>query len=66
MVRLLGMFGFTGGFLVISPEMRQTVWKGLHLADTFLQAHSPYSYLGVVLLVFGGVTMTLVTGQKPH
>jgi hypothetical protein len=66
MARLLGLFGFTGGFLVISPEMRQTLWKGFHLADIFLQNHSPYSYLGVVVLVFGGVTMTLLAGQKPH
>ncbi len=66
MTRLLGLFGFTGGFLIISASFRQTL---LDLANTglvFVQAHSPYSYAGIVLVVFGVITVTLVSGSSPR
>ncbi len=64
MTRALGIFGFTGGFLVISPAMRQMVMDGVSGGLGMLQQYSPYSYIGVVLLVFGGVSLTLVSGSS--
>ena len=64
MMRILGLFGFTGGFLVISPALRQTVLDGANSVAVFAEQHSPYSYAGVAILVFGGVTLTLLSGQS--
>ena len=66
MARALGMFGFTGGFLIISPQLRQTVMDAMASTAIFVQSHSPYSYAGIVLLAFGGVTVTLVSGSSPR
>lgn len=66
MTRALGVFGFTGGFLIISPAMRQMVMDGVSGSLGLLQQYSPYSYLGVVLVVFGGVSLTLVSGSSPR
>jgi hypothetical protein len=51
MARILGVFGFTGGFLMISPDLRQGLLAGIHFADSFLQNYSPYSYLAVAVIV---------------
>lgn len=66
MTRALGIFGFTGGFLLISPAMRQMVTDGVSGGLGLLQQYSPYSYVGVVLVVFGGVSLTLVSGSSPR
>jgi len=63
MTRILGLFGFTGGFLLISPDLRQTVLAGASSLTVFADQHSPYSYIALVLLVFGGITLSLQTGQ---
>jgi hypothetical protein len=60
------MFGFTGGFLIISPQFRQTLMDAAASSLTFVQNYSPYSYVGIVLLAFGGVTVTLVSGSSPR
>lgn len=66
MARVLGLFGFTGGFLMISPNLRQTLMDSMANSASFVEHHSPYSYIGIVLLVFGGVTVTLVSGSRPR
>ena len=64
MARALGLFGFTGGFLVIPPQLRQTLVDVAYSSMAFVQSHSPYSYVGIVLLALGGVTVTLVSGSS--
>ena len=49
---------------MISNDLRQGLSAGIHLADGFLQNYSPYSYLAVAVIVFGGVTLSLLAGQK--
>ena len=66
MARVLGLFGFTGGFLIISPQLRQTLLDAAGSGLAFVQSHGPYSYIGIALLAFGGVTITLVTGSSPR
>ena len=66
MARVLGVFGFTGGFLIISPNLRQVLTDGAGSSLAFVQQYSPYSYVGIVLLVFGGVSLTLVSGSSPR
>ena len=64
MLRILGLFGFTGGFLVISPAMRNAILDIGAMVGNFVQDHSPYSYVAAAILVFGGITLTLLTGQQ--
>ncbi len=64
MMRVLGLLGFAGGFLIISPALRQMVMDGANSAGQFASEHSPYSYVGLAILVFGGVTLSLRTGQS--
>lgn len=64
MARLLAVGGFSGGFLVISPGLRQTVLDGIGFATHLIQQYSPWSYAAVVVAIFGGITVTLLTGQN--
>jgi hypothetical protein len=64
MARILGVFGFTGGFLLISPDLRERIVAGIHITDGFLQNYSPYSYLAVGMMVFGGVSLGLLTAKS--
>ena len=66
MARALGVFGMTGGFLAISPQLRQTVTDGALNSMSLVQQYSPYSYIAVVLAVFGGVSLMLVSGSSPR
>lgn len=66
MARVLGLFGFTGGFLIISPDLRQMVLDGFGSSLSFVQNHSPFSYVGIVVAVFGLVSLTLVSGSRPR
>ncbi|HEY1240002.1 MAG TPA: hypothetical protein VGF16_05570 [Bryobacteraceae bacterium] len=64
MARALGLFGFTGGFLFISPALRQTLVDVANTTVSLVHQYSPYSYVGIVLVAFGGVTLTLVSGSS--
>lgn len=66
MARALGWFGFTGGFLIISPNLRQMLLDAFQSGLGLVQQYTPYSYLAIVLAVFGGVSLTLVSGSKPR
>jgi hypothetical protein len=66
MTRALGLFGFTGGFLFLSPQLRQTLMDLAVSSLAFVHDHSPYSYLGIVVVAFGVVTVTLVSGSSPR
>ena len=41
----------TGGFLVISPKLRDSVFEGFSQAATGLEEHGPYSYVGLGVVV---------------
>jgi hypothetical protein len=64
MTRALGLFGFTGGFLAISPALRQTLMDVATTSFSVVRQYSPYSYAGLVLAAFGGITMVLVSGSS--
>lgn len=66
MARALGLCGFTGGFLIISPSIRQTLLDTTASSWALVQQYSPYSYVGLVLLAFGGVALTLISGSSPR
>jgi hypothetical protein len=66
MARALGIFGFTGGFLVISPALRQTLVEASSSGLAFIHNYSPYSYIGLVAVGMGAVALTLVSGSSPR
>ena len=66
MARFLGICGFTGGFLLISPQLRQSLMDRVFEGVALLHQYSPYSYGAVALVVFGGVSLTVISGSKPR
>ena len=47
MVRAVCFLGLTGGFLAISPKLRDAVVETVNAASTGVEDHSPYSYVGL-------------------
>lgn len=56
---MFGLFGLGGGFLIISPGLRQSLFDAADRGQLFLQAKQPYSYiaLGVALVLALGTYM---------
>ena len=50
---LAGFLGLGGGFLVISPPLRDSLMDAVGHGQQLVEAHEPYSYVGIgaVLLV---------------
>jgi hypothetical protein len=61
MVRAMGLLVMTGGFLLISPNLRNNVMDGLSKASIGLETYSPMSYVG---LGFGLVLLMLILLYK--
>lgn len=66
MTRALGLCGFAGVFLLISPQLREAVVDRAGSSITLMHQYSPYSYVGLVLVILGGATVTLVSGSTPR
>ncbi len=57
MVRALGIFSMAGGFLLISPNLREGLSLGVLQGVGYLNTYSPYSYVGVGITVLGMLTL---------
>ena len=58
MIRTVGLIAMAGGFLAISPGLRQgALQSGLQMGS-YLDSHSPYSYAVVAAAIVG--TMILL------
>ena len=55
MVRAIGLIGMTGGFLAISPALRESVAETLSQASMTLEEHSPVSYIALGAVLFVGL-----------
>lgn len=49
MTRALAWFAMAGGFLAISPKLRDNIMAGFAQANAGLEMYSPYSYIGVAV-----------------
>ncbi|HUI79028.1 MAG TPA: hypothetical protein VLY24_13975 [Bryobacteraceae bacterium] len=63
MTRFLGLIVFAAGFLLISPSLRGSAMDGINAVAAYTSDYSPWSYIVMVILVLGGITLTLRTGQ---
>jgi hypothetical protein len=52
MVRAIALIGMTGGFLAISPDLRDTVVDTISAAAIGIEDHGPYSYIGLGFVMF--------------
>ena len=53
MIRTIGLIGLAGGFLVISPPMRQAALQAGLSTGACLDKYSPYSYAAVTAAILG-------------
>ena len=52
-VTLCGMVGFGGGFLLISPSLRESLTDAISRGEILMTANQPFSYIGMgAFLVF--------------
>jgi hypothetical protein len=65
MIRVISLFGLAVGFLLISPSLRGSVLNGLGRATLFLDQHSPWSYIALVLALGIGTILSL-SSTKPR
>ena len=63
MTRFFGLVLFAGGFLLISQSLRQSALDVIDSITAYTSLYSPYSYIGMALVVLAGITLTLKTGQ---
>lgn len=50
LIGMCGIVGLGGGFLSISPNLRESLTEQAAFGLKFLDTHSPYSYVGVGVL----------------
>ena len=48
---MFGLVGLGGGFLMISPPLRQSLFDAADRGQLFIQAKQPYSYIGIGVVV---------------
>jgi len=63
---MIGLIGMAGGFLVISPGMRQTGLDGGLKLATYLDSHSPYSYILVTMAMVGAMILLARSMKVKH
>jgi hypothetical protein len=61
LLRALSIFGLAALFLLISPSLRGTVEFGAWQVMIALSKYSPYSYIGLALVLGAGAVKSLAT-----
>jgi hypothetical protein len=66
MIRTMGFVAMAGGFLIISPGMRQGGFEaGLKMA-AYLDNHSPYSYIAIAAAMAGMLILLARSAGVKH
>jgi hypothetical protein len=66
MVRVLSLMAMTGGFLAISPKLRDSVLGGYTQAGVTIDANSPFSYIALGVAVVGVLMIFLYKSSQPR
>jgi hypothetical protein len=61
LLRILSIFGLAALFLLISPSLRETVLFGVWQVTLAVSKYSPYSYIGLALVLGAGAVKSLAT-----
>jgi hypothetical protein len=65
-VTMCGLVGLGGGFLVISPPLRQSLYDAADKGQLFLQTNQPYSYIGVGVVLVLALGTYMYRCAQPH
>ena len=63
---LLGTLGMGGGFLFLSPALRAQAMQAFDAVAALVQQHSPYSYIVLAVVFFGGAAASFKPSPHPH
>jgi hypothetical protein len=66
MVRTVSLIAMSGGFLMISPKLRDSLLGGYSQAGSVMDAHSPYSYVVLGVAIIGALLIFLSRASQPR
>ena len=66
MVRGIALTGLAGGFLVISPKLRENAWDALGQVIRGMEQYSPLSYVGLAVALVLGFLAFLSASSGPR
>ena len=66
MVRVISFVTMAGGFLAISPKLRESLMGNYLQAGVTMDHYSPYSYIGLGVAVLGVLMICLNKGSQPR
>ena len=59
MARLIGIFGMGGGFLMLSPKLRELLGHGIDGVAGAMNDYSPFSYIAAAIGIFALLTLSM-------
>jgi hypothetical protein len=66
MFRVLGTFGLGILFLAISPGLRGSLMGDFESFGNFMDQNSPLSYVGLGLVILGGLMFMIYRASQPR
>ncbi len=66
MLRAFALMGLGGGFMIISPPFRMTVFSGIGAVVNTLNHYSTLSYIGLGILLLGTAAYSVYAPQRPQ
>ena len=64
LMRGFSLCGLGGGFLMISPKLRQDVTQAFGSVAHHMELYAPYSYIGGVAVLFLALAVSLYRGAQ--
>lgn len=59
MARLISIVGMGGGFLMISPKLREGLGQVLDVSARGMNGYSPFSYIAAAVGIFALLTLSM-------
>jgi hypothetical protein len=66
MIRGISLTGMAGGFLLISPSLRQDLADAGTQSLAYLNAHSPFSYVAAAVAAIGMLALLVRSAEAPR
>jgi hypothetical protein len=66
MVRGISLLAMAGGFLMISPHLREDLLGSYAHAGVTMDTYSPYSYVALGVVVAGALIVFLYKSSQPR